>query len=233
VQWWENLADKKIEPHAALYELARRHPLIAQTSPDRIQLPGSLPLIPLPPFLGPKPSLRVTRCLAMKSWPKLTNKEKEDWKSNIGKVKGFDLRPAKSLCINVVELARLAVWQARSEAAKFLSGTEYPARGLGWYPTDGEYEVAVAKQAVEAFRKGYMILGVAPDLRQNKAESVLMEIYRKHSLSNPSCKRSQRARWQDWLPCILRFENAETSRDKAKSQEFAHYRRLVDGIQFA
>ena len=168
----------------------------------------------------------------MKSWPKLTNKEKEDWKSNIGKVKGFDLRPAKSLCINVVELAHLAVWQARNEAAKFLSGAEYPARGLGWYPTDDEYGVAVAKQAVEAFRKGYLILGVAPDLKQDKAESVLMEIYSKHSLPNPFSKRSQRARWQDWLPCISRFEDAETSEHKAKSQEFAHYRRLVDGIRF-
>jgi hypothetical protein len=199
----------------------------------RVPLPGSPPPIPLPTFLGPKPSLRITCRLAMKSWPKLTEKEKEDWELNIGKVKGFDLRPAKSLCVNVTESAHLAVWQAHDKAAEYLSGTKYPGCGLGWYPRDNEYELAVAEQAIEAYRNGFVILVVAPGLKPKKAKEAVAKLYGEHLKLNPSGSRGHRARYSQWLPLISEFEDAETSAHKAKSQLFAHYRRLIEGIQFA
>lgn len=229
--WWEKQPTN--DPIAALYELSRRHPIVAETELERIPLPGSEPSIPLPSIFDVRPSLRWTCRLGMKSWVRLTKKEQSQWKSAVGQLKGLDFRPKESLCVDVTRLAHLAILHSR---ASDRSGTELT--GFGWCgifseATDGEWETAIARQAVEAYRKGYVILGVAPDLKRDKAESVILKTYREHSKLYTSSHPGKRARWQDWLPLISEFENDEIRHKKAKSQVFNRYRRLLDSIHFA
>jgi hypothetical protein len=226
------------EPEAALYELARRHPLVAEKTPINATLPGSEPLIPLPSIFGPKPSLLWTRRLAMRSWVKLTKSEQSAWKSHMGKSKGLDLRPPDSLCRNITGLAHSAIIQQRADQqrtwAENLTG---PYSGLGWLPgrtspTDREWEAAIAQCAIEAHRQGYRLLAVAPDMAAHKAQSVLLKEYQEQLRLYPSAKAIQRARWQDWLPLISKCEDAEAGGDKQREQVFVRYRRVVDAIRF-
>ena len=114
--WWGESV--KVEPEAALYELARRHPLVCETPPEKIQLPGTSPLAALPSFLEPRPSLRLTQRLGMKSWPELSASERRNWKSSIGVMKGFDFRSKKAMCINVTKLAHSAIIKQREDALR-------------------------------------------------------------------------------------------------------------------
>jgi hypothetical protein len=227
------------EPEAALYELARRHPLVAEETPIKVTLPGSEPLIPVPSIFGPKPSLLWTRRLAMRSWVKLKKSERREWKSNIGKLKGLDLRPQESLCRNLTRLARLAIVQQRADEERiWMENLSGPYCGLGWLPglkspTDREWEAAIAQCAIEAYRQGYVLLAVAPDMAAHKAHIVLLKEFQEHLKLYPAAKAFQRSRSQDWLPLISKFEDAEARRDKQREQLFVRYRRVVDAIQFA
>ncbi len=243
--WWKGLPDSKIEPVAALYELARRHPIISKIPAAAFLKHASLSTAaaelrrsPFPSFFEPIPSLRLTRLLGMYSWPELTKTEQRDWKSSIGKMKGFDLRQMKSLCFNVTALARSAVYRTRENDRKRF-GAEYieELTGIRDYsvyakPTDQEWETAIAQQAIAAHRQGHVLLSVVPDLAANKVASLTAKIYHDHQQNSSPTKQKHRARSQDWLDIISRFEDAENSKHKAKSQLFARYRRIVDAISF-
>jgi hypothetical protein len=231
--WWNGQAE--VEPEAALYELARRHPLVNETPPEKISLPGvSAPT--LPSFLEPRPSLRLTQRLGMKSWPKLTALERRNWKSSIGRMKGFDLRPKEARCMNITKAAHSAIMQQRQDALR--TGAEYVKElcGLGWLgsftnPTDHEWEMAIVQQAIEAHRQGKILLAVAPNLTADKVNSETSQIYREFSKLSPSTQPLQRARRADWLPIISEFEDMVMANGKW-SQIFARYRRVLDGIRF-
>jgi len=240
--WWEGLSDTEHQAapfgrEAALYELARRHPLVAEETPINATLPGSEPPIPLPSIFGPKPSLLWTRRLAMRSWVNLKKSEQSAWKSNMGKVKGLDLRPQESLCRNVTRLAHLAINQQKENALNASAEAAPELSGLGWLslftnPTAREWEAAIAQCAIEAQRQGYVLLAVAPDMAAHKAQSVLLKVYQEQLKLYPAAQALQRARWQDWLPLISSFENAEARGDKQREQAFVRYRRVVDAIHF-
>ena len=233
--WWEGHA--RIEPIAALYELARRHPLVAEETPIYATLPGSeSPFLPvIPPGLGPRPSLLWTRRLGMRSWPKLTASERTEWKSNLGKLKGFDFRLKESLCRNITALARLAIEQKRAGAdeARWQSGPPWFPYYPPAQPTDREWEEAIAQYAVAVHRQGYILLGVALDLAAGNAGAILAAAYRNHLRMYPRPKPRERARCKDWLPIIAEFEEDESRGPKAKAQVFARYRRALDAVSFA
>jgi hypothetical protein len=100
-------------------------------------------------------------------------------------------------------------------------------------PDTKTIEAAIARRAVEAHRNGYVLLAVAPDLAAGKAKSLMLGEYHEHLKSYHPAKTARRVRWQDWLPLISSFEDAELQQGGAKSsQVFARYRRVVDGIRF-
>lgn len=234
--WWEKAP--KADPIAACYELARRHPL-AETPRPKIYFPGGQPPILPPPISELKPSLHCTRCLAMKSWPSLTDSERAEWKSSIRKARGLDLRPEESVCRNLTSLAYSTVPQRRVDAAMAAAERLPPelvgmaALGLYGDPTAAEREAAIADAAVEAYRQGYLLLAVAPDLAPDKFQSAVSENYREHLRLNPQPKPGHHPKWHVWLKRISEFEDDEKYHGGAKSQIFARYRRVVDGIRFA
>lgn len=230
--WWKGLPDSKIEPVAALYELARRHPIIPEipAAAALIKATAAQELLdPLRSFYERRPSLRSTRLLAMTSWPKLEKFQQDDWKSSIGKMKGLDLRQMNSLCFNVTELARSAVYQTRENDRKLFN---YPHVGDYSEPTDQEWETAIAQQAIAAHRQGHLLLSVVPDLAADKVASLTAKIYYDHQRHFPPTKQKHRARSQDWLDIISKFEDAENRKDKDMSQLFIRYRRVMDAISF-
>ncbi len=208
--WWRGSG--KVEPEAALYELARRHSLASEIPPEQIQLPGTSPLVALPSFLQPKPSLRLTQRFGMKSWQKLTASERREWKSNIGMMKGFDSRPIESHSIDITRQADLKIIQQRNTKMTLTGNATGYSGFLGSLasfarPTDQEWEAAISDCAVEAHRQGYVLIAVAHNLAAGKAGTALVKQYRKHSRLYP--QRKQRERWEDWLLLIEEFENDE------------------------
>lgn len=226
-RWWNG--QSKFESEAILYELARRHPLINETPPEKISLPG-VSSAKLPSFLEPRPSLRLTQRLGMRSWPKLTASEQQRWKSSLGFMKGLDRRSEKALCVNVTELARASIGQQREKALTAYADIIKAQSGFGWLSLfdslkDHEWEKAISQCAVEAQRQGYILIAVAQNLPVGKAGNVMAKQYRE-------CRqRAQRARPDDWLAIIREFENDEAEAG-AKSQVFARYRRVMDVMRF-
>jgi hypothetical protein len=228
-QWWSGQV--KPEPEAALYELARRHPLVNEIPPKEIPLPG-VQLPTLPSFLEPKPSLRLTQHLGMKSWPKLTASERRNWKSSIGMMKGFDFRPIESLSIDITRQADLTIGQQRNAQIVLAKNIKGYCGFWGLYaePTDREWEAAISQCAVEAHRQGYVLIAVMPNLATGKAGTAIVKQYREHHRLYPHPQPAQRARWQDWLTIISVFEKMISG--KWDSQIFARYRRVLDDIRF-
>jgi hypothetical protein len=99
-------------------------------------------------------------------------------------------------------------------------------------PTIEEWNDAIAYRAVEAYRQGFVLLAVAPDLARGKLETIVSKTYHEDLRRYHTTDAKPRARWQNWLPLISEFEDAETLRGGAKSQVFAHYHRAVDEICF-
>jgi hypothetical protein len=231
-QWWKGQPD--VEPVAALYELARRHPLVVEEERILVPLPGSPPPIPLPSIFEPRPSLVWTRRLRMKSWLRLTKSEQDNWKSSLHKMKGLDFRPKEFLCRSITEAARSTITQHRAEAdkARAESGPPWFACYPPRQPADHEWKTAIAQCAVEAHRQGYLLLAVSPDMAADKAQSVMAKSYREHLKLYPSTGRLQRERSEDWLTLISEFEKVEAKGQKDTRQAFVRYRRALDGILF-
>jgi hypothetical protein len=227
--WWKNSPNN--EPGAALYELARRHPLVRETwlknfeansrSPWNIARKNWKSKITMP-LSGSE--LPLINCLdwtcfyGMKSWANLTSHEQDSWKFHAGKMKGLDLRWDFHKCESV------SSHEALLDVVGKLRGTN-PL-------TASQREADIAQWAVEAHRQGKVLLVVAPDLTPEKAASVMVKTYQEHLRHCAPAKPTPRARWQDWLLLIETFENDENSPGKAKSQVFARYRRALDGLSF-
>ena len=201
--WW-NETGQPANPVAALYELARRHPLVAETLLRGLSLPGSEPptwaetrleeLFPQPP------SLRFLSWNWMKPWTQLAEGKRAEWKLCIGKLKGFDFRQEGPLCRNLTRLAHSIIYQHREEARKKLAASLPPAISgtseFGLYSplADSEWRESVAQAAVQAHREGYVLLAVAPDLAPDKLQSAVSEKYREHLSLHPRLETSQTQR---------------------------------------
>jgi hypothetical protein len=183
-------------------------------------------------------SLYWTCLLGLKSWAQLDYTERDNWETCVGYLKGFDFRDEELQCRSITELAE---WKIRYEREDTMVDKvkEKKRREIGEIistdlaanpATQGEWESAIARQAVQAYRQGYLLLAVAPDLQAEKAASLMEKVY--GSTRRRYAKPKQRARWQNWLHLIASFEDAETSH-KAFAQEFARFRRALEGIHFA
>lgn len=257
-QWWEG--ERDIEPGAALYELARRHPLVRETwvrnfaaaTRERrsvaIWIPGTSQRWTDKIMRGESgaavsPSLYWTCLFGLNSWAKLDYTDRLNWKSCVGNLKGLDFRDESLQCKGIKKFAHWKIIDERQDGLRKKEkikdfATKENLKMLhndlaANPPTVEEWETAIAHRAIEAYRQGYVLLAIAPDLPANKAAAVAAAKYKEHLSLYPPGKSPQRARWRDWLPIIAEFEDAETSRDKAKSQVFARYRRTLDGIGFA
>ena len=252
--WWEGQSE--IEPAAALYELARRHPLVhelwlrnfAAATRNRRGVAIWVPSIreswvkkiarPISGDIALPPSLYWTCLLGMESWVKLDRTDQQNWKFNAGNLKGLDFRDPDLQCQCIKVLAHWKITDQRRAALRNAAKTDMELRRLVQAnlsehpPTDREWEAAIAQRAIEAHRQGCVLLAVVPDLKSDKAASVMAEKYREHLALYPAANSQQRARWQDWLHIISNFEKAAADRKLKKSQAFVHYRRAMDGIRF-
>jgi hypothetical protein len=251
--WWKKSPNN--EPCAALYELARRHPLVRETWLKNFAantrsrwniaiwlhkqgLPGTARLpagceeltkkITLPPIGSQLPlmnSLGWTCFYGLKSWANLTLAQRESWKRSVGKIKGLDFRWDIDTCESVSSRLAFEAWSPLNKLINPLCPLTNPQ-------TASEWETAIAHWAVEAHRQGKVLLAVAPDLDSKKAGQLMVKTYRDHLRLYAPATPPQRARWEQWLDLIEEFEDDETSPAKAKSQVFARYRRAVVEIRF-
>lgn len=234
--WWKGEDLQKIEPFAALYELARRHPL-AKAEPKQVYLPNVKNTAALPAVLEPVLSLSFIRRHGIKSWLKLNPLERNQWKASVKKMKGVDSRPQSELCKNLTLAAYSLVNQRHQAEMKQAAETTGPIGGFGWLAappksTSPEMESAISQCSIEAHGQGFVLLAVAPDLNAEKAKIILPKLYGEHKRSSILFHKNQRGRWKDWLPLIESFEDSENSH-KAYAQEFARYKRALDGFHFA
>jgi hypothetical protein len=258
--WWHNQSE--IEPVAALYELARRHPfvrdqwlravaLIRRNNREILARPGS------PVYVDTRfsriitrehwfstdaksgrvpPSLYWTCLLGLKSWAKLDYTDRMNWRSIIT-LKGLDFRTWFDQCQSINDFAEWKIRYKREDAmGDKVKGKMRPEIGsivtadLATNPPPvEEREAAIASSAVDAYRRGALLFALAPDLTAKTAGSAIAKAY--HWARRRHGRPQQRARWQDWLPLIAAFEDAETSQG-AYSQTFARYRRALDSIDF-
>jgi hypothetical protein len=240
--WWKG-EEAKLEPAASLFELARRHPRVGEEllktvvseSADRmVMVEDSLFWNTVPGSIRDK--LYWTCRMGLKSWAKLDDTDRQNWKSAIA-LKGLDLRSEyfQSEFLNEVADLRPAVeriwglrdkWVGKSEE-EMLEIVE--ADAIAHPPTAGGRADALVKATLEADRRGDLLFALAPDLTPKRAGALIEKIYRRARRSYG--KPPHRARWQEWLPLIAAFEDAEVSHG-AYSQTFARYRRVIDGIDF-
>ena len=183
-------------------------------------------------------SLYWTCLLGLKSWAKLDHSDRKNWEFAAGSMKGLDLRDEETQCRSITQDADCEIRSQRrnalGEKVKGLKSEEIGAivnKDLDVNPvTPEEWEAAIAHRAIEAYRQGYLLLAVVPDLHSDKAASLMARLYglAQRKYAGPK----QRARWEGWLPLVAAFEEAEITRSKQNSQEFVHYRRAIDGIRF-
>jgi hypothetical protein len=229
--WWEReLNDQPINAVTAVYEVARRHPSVCAMRIASAKRQRSTK--------SPPPSLHWTSLVGLKSWAALDYSERENWGSCAGNLKGVDFRDTTSQCQLVKLLAHGKIIDKRKEALRvpgitFEELSTLARESIADNPiTADEWETAIAEQAIQAHRQGRVLLSVAPDLDAALIQAAMGKKLAEHLSLYGNKKPRQRARWEDWLPIIAEFENAEDSPHKAKAQIFARYRRIIDGIQF-
>lgn len=137
LHWWKG--QNEIEPAAALYEPARRHPLVREAWLKAVAaIKSNRRAIPVPlgvPFFGGGKfshiildehwfsnntrsgtvphSLYWTCHFGLRSWAKLDYTNRENWKSSAGYLKGLDLRDKDLQCRSINELAHWRIIDER------------------------------------------------------------------------------------------------------------------------
>jgi hypothetical protein len=247
VHWWsryESADYKRIDPLAAFYEVARRHPKITEIPHRPFIIPGDVHgeallkwynKLTLPEFV------RFLSHNAMRSWKKLTNVQQERWKHSIGKLKSFDQRSNDSISGNLTYSTYIALLHAQEERDRQTRETMPPELAgfsfLGWFlfPAQDAWEKAISEDAVKAHREGRVLIAVEPHLTAEKAVAAMKQAYFSHPYVDSSPVTRERVRCQQWLEIIAAFEDStadETIPAKVNSQLFVRYRRIIDQKAF-
>jgi hypothetical protein len=234
LHWWKN-EPNKAEPSAALYELVRRHPTVMEalrtdysfTKPLPPPLPKVVWLLTKATICGGKPPL----CLS--KWPDLHQENQKSFERFCGTLKGIDQRPDSEKCFVVkpseYDMALSKTPDVPNPTLLVELRSEEPLVRVSYSPpgepiTQLDREKSIGEQAALAYRSGYLLLAVAPDLAEQEAQDLLAKQYRCRVR-----KSKPRARWENWLPLIAAFEDGE-AKGGAKSDAFNHYRRVMDSI---
>ena len=212
--WWKGRAD--VEPEAAAYELARRHPRVQ----EGYKLPGRTnPTV----FLAP---IACLRDIGLKPWPRLKEQEKASWRQCMASFKGVDMRPDSAKCYSVTRLA-LQIAHVSTTGDTRLDNLKLPTPGMA------DKFVRIASAIAES--EGYLLIAVAPDLTQEKAEALLAGQYRRHRKESGA---KPRERSGNWLDLIAAFEDSVASPPKgaeavtAANETSRRYRRVMKSIAF-
>ncbi len=131
--WWKGLPDSEISSVAALYELARRDPLVGEmrTKFSHASWYGQELRAPLVgdakermaskafDDLGQQPKAIHCLCLiGLKSWSKLDWRNQEYWEMSAGKMKGVDCRHDIERCNSITLMARSEIIIQRMRSLK-------------------------------------------------------------------------------------------------------------------
>ena len=127
--WWEN--ETQIDPVAALYELARRHPQIGQlllklqrcklvwtriSSSTRWRGEKRISNQAIKD-LGEEPEAIFCLCeIGLKSWPKLSWSNQEFWEMSAKKMKGLDCRDDLEKCNSITQQAQSDILLKRARS---------------------------------------------------------------------------------------------------------------------
>jgi len=219
--WWP-AKPAGVDPVAALYELARRHPSVGlrMTRPwDGETMPAAV----------------ICLCdIGLKSWPKLTLGQKAVWKGCAGNLKGIDCRTDEEKCYDIA-------WQDEGEPLnqvvvsrkhKTQKRKKFTVAKIGF--TAAEIEAGIARRAIEAYRQGHVLLAIAPGIAQDEAAALLAGKYRERRQFDKAAHGAgkQRVRPKDWLRLVAQFDEVAASSGGVNSRGFNSYRKAIDGLCF-
>ena len=240
--WWKAING---EPFSALYEIARRHPLVGEawlkvrhTQWYGLQSQGGqlsgLHFSQAMADLDQEPEAIQCLCLiGSKSWPALRKGDRQLWMSAARKMKGVDCRRDRELCYCLpASDLEIAMWPSDPPKPGLGILRDISRAGVGKrarFPLK-PLEAEIVRHALGAHQQGYTLIAIAPDLPAKRAVSLLEKAYRERRVI--AGKTDQRARWSDWLPLVESFEEAETKNQNQKRQPFVHYRRVLDSLRF-
>lgn len=189
--------------------------------------------------LGDKPGAVHCLCLiGLKTWEKLSGREKEWWEDVAGNIKGLECRSdlERCTCLNNEAITDIIIRRgAKLKRGKKATSNEEFHRSLGLEfvkhrPGNDEIEAAIKEYSLHALRNDFLLIAIAPDLTIEDAAALLEKQYREYR--KLWRVPNQRARDENWLPIISEFENDEINHQKVKSQVFARYRRTMDLVSF-
>jgi len=245
--WWKQTKEDP-ESEGALYELARRHPLVGELR-LRVHhtrwhkalargesLSGPLLRRGLADFKADPEPIRVLCLIGLKSWRQLSEQDRRLWSSAAGKTKGVDCRTDIEACYCLAnpELERV-MWPSDPLKPGLvilygLSKRKMSKRKMLERIFSDPLEAEVAQRAIEAHRQGYVLMAVASDLEPDRAKALLFKTYRHYRVMARTITR--RARSGNWLDLICEFEGETLSKGQAKSDVFIHYQRVIDSISW-
>lgn len=222
--WW-NSADV-VDPLAALYELARRHPdvLVAHIVPELLCLGPGFHL------------LYWLRDFGLKPWPKLRELDQRAWKYFASTMKGLDFRDDRVRCFSLEDEAvgviqsKRAFTEKRYQKMTISKVSRLIEKDMRKNPPlRKEIEAGIKREALSAYRQDYLLIAVALDMAEADAKRLMVQTWSQHRKEKKIFKH--RARSEQWLPIIARFEDEETS-GKAYAPSFTAFRRALDGLPF-
>ena len=243
--WWDQ---SDVDPKAALYELARRHPLVGKVRAStrraawygqELRAPHSDAALEksvsqaVEDLWKQPEAIRCLCLIGLKPWSKLSLRERQFWWRSAGNLKGVDSRDDSERCgsVTLSALQKIRIELAVKLGRKANAMTKKQLADLLLKETKSpRWSAAICREAVVADDKGYWLIAVAPDLDESEAKTLLSKTYRSHRVLYPAAK--QRARPMNWLALISEFENVEVSSNKTRSKAFTGYRRAQDLIRF-
>ncbi len=217
--WWKG--DSEIQPVAALYELARRHPRVGelrrtfrhsgwygQELRERLVGTAKERMASLAyDDLGREPAAIHCLCLiGLRTWPQLDARYQEYWMMSAGNLKGVDCRDDLERCYSITERALGDIIWKRTRALKLpRNGSKFwvSARSIG----SGESDVVPAYP--KAFQRSLEILA------KHRRENPISATEREAAIAEVAVGAEHRGHWIIAVASDLAQDEAELLMGKA------------------